>query len=240
MASILFRPPATPTAPPPLWVQLGAVIEKDVRLEWRARTRLNAVLCFAVLTLFLFSFAVGPQQLLLSRLAPGFLWLALLLSSVLSLGESMRQDTDDDALEGQLLLGVDPMALYLGKALVNTGFLWALGVVLVPVAIALYDAPVRLGLWPLIGALGLGAGAISAPGTLYAALATYAKARDVLLPLLLFPVLIPGLLAAVKATSVIMLGDPMDECFGWMALLAAFNILYWSLCTISFGRIVDA
>ncbi|KAK1548274.1 hypothetical protein Q3G72_009771 [Acer saccharum] len=219
--------------------QLFAVMEKDARLEWRARARLNAVLCFAVLSLFLFSFAVGPQQVLLSRLAPGFLWLALLLSSVLSLGESMRQDIEHDALEGQLLLGVDPMALFLGKAIANTIFLWGLGLLLVPVAVALYDAPVRLGLWRLGGALLLGAGAISAPGTLYAALASYARARDMLLPLLLFPILIPGLLAAVKATGVIMLGDPMQECGSWLGLLAAFNVMYWGLCTVLFGRVVD-
>jgi heme exporter protein B len=225
---------------PGLWRQAWAVAQNDFRLEWHAKARLNAVLCFAILTLFLFSFAVGPQQLLLMRLAPGFLWLAILLSSVLSLGESMRQEMEHGALEGQLLLGVDPMAIFLGKAAVNVLFLFGLGQVLVPVAIALYDAPLRLGFGQLTVALALGTGAIGAPGTLYAALSTIARARDILLPLLLFPILIPGLLAAVKATSVIMLGDPMGERTGWLVLLAAFNMLYWSLCAVLFARVVDA
>jgi heme exporter protein B len=231
--------PASVPRSPGLLRQIVVVAGKDLRLEWHATARIQAVVCFAALSLFLFSFAVGPQQQLLARVAPGFLWLALLLASILRLGESMRQELDTAALEGQLLLGAEPMALFLGKALANVAFLFGLAQLLLPVAIALYDAPLQLGWLRLTGALALGTAAIAAPGTLYAALSSYAKARDLLLPLLLFPILIPGLLAAVKATSAIMLGDPMNECGSWLALLVAFNALYWTLCTALFGRVVQ-
>lgn len=222
------------------WIrQIWALVLKDLALDWRERTRLHAVFCFGALSLLLFSFAVGPQPHMLARLAAGFLWLAILLSSVLSLGESMRHESRDHAQEGLLLLGMRPSAMFLAKALTNTCALWLLSVVLVPVALALYDAPCVLGLGWLLWAIMLGCAAISAPGTLYAALGTYAQARDLLLPLLLFPILIPGLLAAVKATSLILLGDPMGELAGWLLLLVVFNGIYWPLCTVLFGRVID-
>jgi heme exporter protein B len=224
---------------PGMGAQCAGIIYKDLLLEWRGRARLNAVVFFAVLTLLLFSFAVGPQHALLVRLAPGFLWLAILLASVLSLGESMRQESEHASLEGLRLIPVEPRAIYLGKALANVLFLVGLGIILVPITVALYGTGVALGVPTLIGVIVLGVGAISAPGTLYAAIATYARARDILLPLLLFPILVPGLLAAVKATAAVMLGDPMGELASWVSLLAAFNLIYWILCMLLFGRVIE-
>lgn len=221
------------------WKQWTGIVYKDLLLEWRGRARLNAVLFFAMLTLLLFSFAVGPQPLLLARLAPGFLWLALLLASVLSLSESMRVEQENAALEGLRLLPVSPVAIYLGKAVANSVFLVALGIALTPVTVALYGAQLVMGFPTLVAVLLLGVAAICAPGTLYAAMAAQARARDILLPLLLFPILVPGLLAAVKATTLVMQGDPMAELGSWLALLLGFNLVYWFLCTLLFGRVIE-
>ena len=221
------------------WRQLLGILHKDLLLEWRSRARLNAVVFFGMLTLLLFSFAVGPNQAILTRIAPGFLWLAILLASVLSLGESMRQELDNSALEGLCLLPIDARALFLGKAGANVLLLTGLSIVLVPLSVALYGVEIKMGGMSLLTILLLGAGAISAPGTLYAAIATYARARDILLPLLLFPILIPGLLAAVKATAAVYQGDPMGELSSWVSLLVAFNIVYWLLCMLLFGRVIE-
>jgi heme exporter protein B len=222
--------------------QFMALLHKDALIEWRSRARLNAVIFFAVLTVLLFSFSVGPQVALLGRLAPGFFWLSVLLASVLALAESMRVETDSHAMEGLLLLPVDPATLFLAKSCSSSVFLSLLGWLLLPICVALYGASLRLphavGWFALVNALG--AGAISAPGTLYAALSMQARARDILLPLLLFPILIPGLVAAVKTTTLIMQGDPMGEFGIWMALLVAFNVVYWGLCACLFGRVVQS
>ena len=215
------------------------VAHKDVVLEWRSRARLNATLFFAIMTLLLFSFASGPHQSLLSRSAPGYLWLAIFLASMMSLSESMRIEADNDALDGLRLAPVQPLAIFLAKALVNTLFLFVLALIMVPIALALYDARLALPVSSLVSVLLLGCAAVSAPGTLYAALAVQARARDVLLPLLLFPVLVPGLLAAVKATSLIFEGDPMAQLGGWRALLIGFNVTYWFLCGLLFGRVIE-
>jgi heme exporter protein B len=221
------------------WRTFTTIVGKDIRLEWRSRSRVNATLFFALLTLFLFSFAAGPVHSLLAANAPGYLWLALLLSSVLALSESMRIEVENDMLEALRLAPVNQYALFLAKAVVNAGFLTLLGFVLVPIAMALYGPELSLGLPRLLLTIVLGSLAISAPGTLYATIATQARARDVLLPLLLFPVIVPGLLASVRATALVMEGDPMEQLANWTTLLVIFDILYWVLCTVLYPRIVE-
>lgn len=215
------------------------IARKDILLEWKSRARASATLFFAVLIMLLFSFAVGPQHKILEKIAPGFLLLAILLASVLSLGESLRVEHDNSALEGLRLLPVDMRTVFLGKALVNMLTLWGMTFVLVPIAVALYDCHLVLGWLRLELVLLLGAAAISAPGTLYSHIATQARARDILLPLLLFPVLVPSLVAAVKAASLVMQGDPMGQLASWLSLLIAFNGLYWPLCSLLFGYVAE-
>jgi heme exporter protein B len=205
------------------------VLRKDALLEWRTRARLSALIFFALATLLLFSFALGTETLLLRKNAAGYVWLAILFSSTLSLGESFRVEMENRALDGLRLAPANPRAIFLGKAVGNTLLLWLLAAIIWPIAIALFDVQVREGPTVLFGVTLLGCMAISAPGTMYAALSANARSRDVLLPLLLFPVLIPGLLGAVKGTALILEGDPMQQLNSWVSLLGAFNVVYWAL-----------
>jgi heme exporter protein B len=215
------------------------VLRKDLLQQWRARARFVAVGVFGLTTLLLFSFASGPDSTLLRTNAAGYLWLALLLSSTLSLAESFRVEMQNGALEGLLLLPTDPRAVYYGKALANLAVLVGLGALLVPIMVALYDASIPMGAARLLGVIALGAAGLVAPGTLYAALSARARGSDVLLPLLLFPLIVPALLSSVKATSLILTGDPMGQLPSWLGLLTAFDVLYWSLCGLLFGRVVE-
>lgn len=212
---------------------------KDLTLEWRTKARLNALLFFALATLLLFSFALGPDTRLLARNAGGYLWLALLLASVLSLGESFRVEQENACLDGLRLVPADPRAIFLAKAAGNTLLLAGLSLVLVPVMVALYGVQVALGPLELLSVLVLGCMAISAPGTVYSAIANHARARDVLLPLLLFPLVVPALLGATKATTLVLQGDPMNQLRSWLGLLAGFNLIYWSLGFALFPRVVE-
>ena len=215
------------------------ILRKDLTIEWQGRVRTNATLFFALLVILLFSFAMGPQSTLLSQAAGGFFWLTILMSSTLGLGESFRIERDDRALDGLRMMGVRPASIFLGKALVNALHLTLLGFILIPLMIAVYDVELKLGVGPLLGVLGLGSLAISAPGTLYATMAVLSRARDVLLPLLLFPIVIPVLLAAVKATTLIIEGDPMEQLSGWSSLLIVFSAAYWSLCALLYGKVIE-
>ena len=218
---------------------VGVLLAKDLLIEWRTRARLNALVFFALATLLLFSFAVGPDTKLLARNAGGYLWLALLFASVLSLGESFRVEQENLTLDGLRLAPADARAIFLSKAVGNTVLLTGLGTLLVPVMVALYSVNVAMGLGSLATTLLLGCMAISAPGTVYSAIASNARARDVLLPLLLFPLIIPALLAAAKATSLVLQGDPMNQLGSWFGLLIGFNLIYWGLGFVLFPRVIE-
>ena len=215
------------------------LIQKDLMLEWRTRARLNALIFFALATLLLFSFALGPDTQTLQKNAGGYLWLAILFASVLALGESFRVEQENFALEGLRLIPIDPRSIFLAKAAGNALLLWLLSILLLPVMIALFGVEIRLGLPRLLGILLLGCLAISAPGTVYSAIASYARARDVLLPLLLFPLLVPALIAAVKATSLVIQGDPMVQLGSWLGLVSGFNLLYWGLGFALFPKVIE-
>jgi heme exporter protein B len=218
---------------------VGVLLAKDLLIEWRTRARLNALVFFALATLLLFSFAVGPDTRLLARNAGGYLWLALLFASVLALGESFRVEQENLTLDGLRLAPADARAIFLSKALGNTLLLVALGALLVPVMVALYGVEVAMGLGPLATTLVLGCMGISAPGTVYSAIASNARARDVLLPLLLFPLIIPALLASAKATQLVLQGDPMQQLGSWFGLLSGFNLIYWGLGFALFPRVIE-
>ena len=224
------------------------VLHKDLLIEWRTKARLNALVFFSFATLLMFSFALGPDTKLLEKNAGGYLWLAILFASVLALGESFRIEHENQALDGLRLAPTDPRSIYLGKAVGNTVLLLGLAALLIPVMVALYGVNlfpdhastsgwVTLG--KLAGILLLGCMAISAPGTVYAAIASHARARDVLLPLLLFPLLVPALMASVKATSLVFQGDPMGQLGDWLGLLSGFNLIYWGLGFALFPRIIE-
>jgi heme exporter protein B len=215
-----------------------AALRKELLLQWRTRAQMLAVFVFGAASLLLFSFAIGPNAEALRTFSAGFLWLGLLLSSTLTLAESFHAEMENRALEGLLLLPASPRALYYGKAIANWVQLAILGIFLVPVMVILYDAG-TVNVLPLIGVVILGTAGLSAPGTLYAAMTAQVRAKQTLLPLLLFPLIVPALLASVKATSLAILGDPMGQARSWIALLIAFDAIYWSLCGLLYARVVE-
>ncbi|MGZ8868095.1 MAG: heme exporter protein CcmB [Thermoanaerobaculia bacterium] len=215
-----------------------AALRKELLLQWRTRAQFLAVFVFGATSLLLFSFAVGPNAEDLRKFSAGFLWLGLLLSSTLTLSESFHAEMENRALEGLLLLPADPRVLYYGKAIANWIQLTLLGIALVPVMVVLYDAGTTRFLTVFL-VVALGAAGLSAPGTLYAAMTSQVKSKQTLLPLLLFPLIVPALLASVKATSLLIHGDPMGSLGSWLALLGAFDAIYWALCGLLYGRVVE-
>lgn len=222
----------------PLFRLLG-VLRKDLLIEWRVRSRAFALATFALTVMLLFSFAVGPDTETLRAHAGAYLWLAVLLSSTLLLAQSFQLEVESGALETVLLAPTPPAALFYGKALANTVQLVGLGLVALPAGVALFDVEFREGVLAVLPVLALGSAGLAAPGTLYAALTARLGAKQLLLPLLLFPLIVPCLLASVKATTLVMLGDPMTQVPSWLRLLVAFDVLYWAVCGVLFGRVIE-
>lgn len=220
--------------------QCAAVLRKDLVLAMRSRGRALAVLLFGVTVLLLFNFSTGARTAAVRDLAGAFFWLALLLASTLALTESFRTEVEDEALEGLVLLPVDPRALFYGKALANLAILGSLGALLWPLALGLFDATLRGSPIQLILLVLLGTGGLAGPGTLYAGMTARAKGSDVLLPLLLFPLVIPVVVSAAAGTAVVLQGDPMNQAPSWIGVLTVFNAVYWSACGLLFGKVVEA
>ncbi len=202
-----------------------SLAHKDALSELRGRVATGTTLFFGAIVLLLFGFALGPDATRLTEAAPGLLWLAIVFAGLLAVGRLHDVETEDGALEQLALYPVSRHALYAGKVLAGFVAMLVLGGVLLPVVALLYRVDVLAAAIPLSATLLLGAAGFAAVATCYAALTVRMRSREVLLPLLVLPVVAPMLLAAVKATTLSLGGDPFGELGAWLALLAAFDVL---------------
>ncbi len=216
-----------------------AVFQKDLLIERRAASRTVALCSFAAILLLILSFAIGADSTALRQHAAAYVWIGVLLSSTMLLERSFRLEVEAGALHSLMLGPVAPVAIFFGKALANAVQLLLLAVLTLPLVVVFCDATFEGDIVVLVLTLILGCAGLAAPGTLYAAMIARLQGRQLMLPLLLFPLVVPVLVAAVKATSLAMLGDPMDQAEGWLMLLACFNLVYWSLSGALFGRVLE-
>lgn len=218
---------------------LFAICGKDLLSELRRREILNSILFFSVLTIFLFSFAMGSEPTVLRRLAPGFLWLVILFSSVLALERAFQAEVEEGCLDRLVLYCVSPRAIFLGKLLTNFFFIAIIGFVVLFMMMILFDLGRPKNLTRLVVTMLLGNGGIATLGTFYAALTTKTRAREVILPLLLYPMLIPLFLASVYATQHALQGDPFDQAVTWLKLLVVFDGVFIAACLMAIGPLIE-
>lgn len=213
------------------WLQAGlTVAAKDLRAELRTKEALNASLAFSVVILLLFSFAFDPSVEETRALAGGLLWLVFAFAGALILNRSFARELPNDCLEGLLMSPVSPAALYAGKALANFVLLIAVELVGLAVFGVFYNVAWTRQFWRLMGVVGLGTWAMTAVGTLFSALTVNLRLRELMLPLLLYPVLVPALLAAIQLTGPLALGQPLaSDMIVWLRLLAAFDVIFTAL-----------
>jgi heme exporter protein B len=219
--------------------RVGAIVWKDLTAERRTKANFNAVVFMAGLILLLFGFALGPDHDALRNVAGGVLWLTVLFSGVLSFNRSYEQELENGALEMLLLYPGDRRSIFLGKLLANLAFVLLVEVVMVPAAALLYDIPVWDVILPLSLVLFLGTFGFVTLGTFYAAMASRLRAREVLLPLLLFPMLIPLLFGAVQATTGILNGDLMGQSGAWIRLLVVYDVIFFLGALYAFEYVIE-
>jgi heme exporter protein B len=219
--------------------RVGAIVWKDLTAERRTKANFNAVVFFAGLILLLFGFALGPDHDALRNVAGGVLWLTVLFSGVLSFNRSYEQELEHGALEMLLLYPGDRRSIFLGKLIANLTFVLLVEVIMVPAAALMYDIPVWSVILPLSVVLFLGSFGFVTLGTFYAAMASRLRAREVLLPLLLFPMLIPLLVAAVQATGAILDGDLMRESSSWIRLLIVYDVIFFLGALFAFEHVIE-
>ncbi len=216
-----------------------AMAWKDVTVELRARERVNAMLFFAGLVLFIFNFALGPDREKLAEVAPGLLWLAFLFTGMLGLARSFQAERENECFEELLLTPGDRESIYFGKLAGNVLFMLTAEVFILPLFGILYNLEIwgrlpSLAVVALLGTIGF-----SAIGTLLAAMTANLRAREVMLPLLLFPLTVPVILGAVRSTEVILAGGGLAEVSQWIKLLAGFDIVFLVVCPMAFEFVLE-
>jgi len=204
-----------------------AVAWKDLLAEGRARANILSVILFAGTVLLLFAFAFGPDPADLRDAGAGVIWLTILLSGILVFNRSYQIELEGGALDALLTYPGNRRAIFIGKLLANLVIVLLVEAVVLPLAAVLFHVPIVAALPGVLATLLLGTFGMVTLGTFYAAISSRSRARDVLLPLLLFPMLVPLVLAAVQGTTAFLEGDAMGYGGGWLRLLLAFNVVFF-------------
>ena len=212
-----------------------AILWKDVILELRTRDIVVSALVFALLVIVVFNFAITPTPQTVAFVAPGILWIAFTFGGVLGLNRSMALERESGGLHGLMLVPVSRDLIFFGKMLGSFFFMLLVEAATFPVFAVLYNFSLLLpGLIPVAVLATL---AIATVGTLFSAIAANTRSREVMLPLLFFPVLVPAVIAAVEATTtVIQGGSPFER---WIPFLVAFDALFLVVCPFAFHLVVE-
>jgi heme exporter protein B len=214
-----------------------AIVWKDLAAEWRSRELISAMLVFALLVIFIFNFALELTPQTRNDVTSGILWVTLTFAGTLGLNRSMAVEKDRGCLDGLLLAPVDRTAIFFGKALANFVFMLLVAVIILPIYSVLYNTNLFLG--GLILVIILGAWGYVSIGTLLASMAVQARTRDILLPILLFPVTVPLVVAAVKASSGYLKALEMVEISPWINLLIVFDLIFTAIAFLVFDSVVE-
>jgi heme exporter protein B len=215
------------------------VVWKDVLSERRSKESLNALVFFSILLLFVFQFALGPERARVEAALPGLLWLGFILSGLLAFGRTFLVERENDCWEGLVLAPGDKSAIYVGKLAGNVLLMAVVEAVLL-VLFAVFFGLDFTGVLPALSlVLALGTLGLASVGTLFGAITAQMRARELLLPVLLLPAVVPVLLGSVSATQTVLLGQPLAEAAAWLKLLAAADVVYLVIGLLTFEFVLE-
>jgi heme exporter protein B len=216
--------------------KVWSIVRKDLSLEQRSREMLSSMFIFALIVILVFSFSFDLRVERASQVAPGVLWVAIMFAGMLGLARSFVLERDQGCLDGLLLCPVDRSVLYLGKVIGNILFISMTEAIILPLCFALFNLAFSPLLLPVVL---LGTVGFSAVGTLVSAMTVHARAREVLLPVLVFPLVLPAIIAAVKVTGGILDGQPWAEIKNWLQLLIGFDVIFGAVSFVVFDYVVE-
>jgi len=207
--------------------QVLIVAAKDLRAEMRTKEALNASLAFALMILLLFSFAFEPTQDTMRDISGGLLWIAFAFAGTLTLNRSFARELPNDCLDGLIAAPIPGSALFLGKCFASFVLVLAVELVSLPVFGIFYNVHWTVQLPELLLVLLLGTWALTVIGTIFSALTVNIKLREVMLPMLTYPILIPALISAMQLTKDLVNGTPIGaDNMDWLKMLIGFDIIF--------------
>ena len=211
-----------------------AILWKDIRYELRSKQIWLSMGMFALLVLVIFNFTFDLRVDNVSAIAPGVLWIAFIFASLLGLGRTLAAEREQSSMDRLLLCPVDRKAVYLAKLLGNLLFIGVVEIVALPIYTLLFNVPLpaALLLIVLLGTLG-----IATIGTLFSVMADATRARELLLPVLVFPLIVPVVISEVRATQQLM--APTVNEPPWIGLLIAFDVIFLSISMLTFRYVIE-
>ncbi|HEU4463709.1 MAG TPA: heme exporter protein CcmB [Gemmatimonadota bacterium] len=221
------------------WRPAAAILAKDLKLELRRVETVVTMAVFAILVALVFVFAGDPTPADLGRLGPGALWVSLLFAGAIGFGRWFAQEERNQALQGLLVSPVDRAALFVGKWAGATIFLLGIECALVPVTLTMYQLDLEGSLSELALLLVVVTIGYSALGTFFAAVAAKTSAGELLLPILLFPLSVPLILAGAEGGQVLVEGGRMSDYWSWLSLAVAFDVIFGTVCTLAFEYVIE-
>ncbi|MGC8779317.1 MAG: heme exporter protein CcmB [Anaerolineae bacterium] len=219
------------------WRAVAAIIWKDIRAELRTKDIFSSMFVFALLTVILFNFAFELRVPDMKMVVPGIVWVAISFAGTLGLNRAFVIEQDKGSLAGLLLAPVDRSAIYFGKLIGNLLFMFVVEIIILPLVMIFYNlsllSPAHL-LVLLLGTYGF-----AAVGTVFSAIAVNTRAREVMLPILLFPVLLPVLIAGVKMTGALLDGEVLGSLGNWLQIVAVYDVGFTIVAYLTFGYVME-
>jgi heme exporter protein B len=219
---------------------LWSHLRKDLRIEWRSRDAINSMLFFALLVVVLFSMAFDPTAATSREIAAGVLCVATLFASVSALNQAWAREIRHQVLDALRMTPSDGAALFLAKVLANFFYVSLVQLVLGPIFFIFYNLHPLGEAWLLLLVLPLGTWALVSNGTFFAALSIRTRNRELLLPLILFPIFLPALLAMVLSVKTILTGDGSDPHLLWIQVLAGYDVIFTTISLLLFDTVLGA
>jgi heme exporter protein B len=219
--------------------QVGAILWKDILIEYRTKDALTSMLLFGLLVILMFHFAFEPDSLETEKFGPGLLWITFIFAGILGMNRAFAGERENDSLQGLMLAPIDWGAIYLGKMLANLLFMLIAEAVILFCFSMFFNLNLipKLG-WLLIITL-LGTLGFASVGTILAAISMNTRMSDVMLPVLLLPMALPVAIGAVESTAAILMDPPGEGLNFWVKFLVVFNIIFITLPLLLFDYVLE-
>ncbi len=213
--------------------QMLVITGKDLRAELRTKEAINASLAFALVILLLFSFAFDPDDKTTREISGGLLWIVFAFAGTLVLNRSFAREVPNDCLDALVAAPVSGAALFIGKALANFVLVMAVELISLPVFGIFYNVRWTSQFWALLLVLALGTWGLTVIGTIFSALTVNIRLRELMLPLLVYPMMIPALMGAMRLSTDLVAGQPIgNETEVWLRMLVAFDAVFTTLSLV--------
>ncbi len=215
------------------------IVTKDFISELRGKEMLLSMLVFSLMVAVVFNFALPPGSDVIEEAAPGIMWMTFIFASLLGMNRTFVYEVDKGCLQGLMLAPIERVVIYISKLIVNFSFIFLVEMIVLPLFTIFFKLDVAGKIWPLIFVLFISTLGFAIVGTLFSAISVNTKTREVMLPILQFPVTVPIIMSAVEATTAVLQGQEWSVVWGWSKIAIVFDVVFFVVAYHTFEFIIE-